>query len=84
MYKTTAIAAAAAFIASTTLVTAFYAPNPIEVSRSVQLVQAKKDDMKKDAMPMNDKGKDTMAKDNMGKKDDMKKDTMMKDDKMKK
>jgi hypothetical protein len=74
------LAAAAAFIASTTLVTAFYAPSVSDIS-NVRLAQAKMDDkMKKDEMTKDDK----MAKDTMAKDDKMKKDEMMKDDKMKK
>jgi len=78
MNRTTALFAAAAFFASTTLVTAFYA-SPIDVPGNVQLAQAKKDDMKKDAMPMDDK----MKKEKM-EKEKMDKEKMMKDDKMKK
>ena len=76
-----AFIAAAAFLSSTTLVTAFYAPAAPDFS-NIQLAQAKMDDkMKKDEMMKDDK----MAKDKMAKDDKMKKDDkMMKDDKMKK
>jgi pentapeptide MXKDX repeat protein len=78
MNRTIALAAAAAFLASTTLVTAFYAPG-VRAPSNVQFAQAMKDDMKKDYMAKDDMKKDTMAKDDMKKKDDMmKKDDMKK------
>lgn len=71
-----AVLAAAAFIGSTSLVTAFYAPK-LSGPSHVQLVQDKmKDDMKKDTMSKDDK----MAKDKMD-KDKMEKDKMMDDKK---
>jgi hypothetical protein len=69
-----AFIAAAAFLGSTTLVMAFYAPATSNIS-SVQLAQAKMDDKAK---------KDDMTKDDKMAKDKTEKDKMMKDDKMKK
>jgi hypothetical protein len=80
MKAPTAFIAAAAFLGSTTLVMAFYAPATPGIS-SVQLAQAKMDDKtKKDDMMKDDK----MAKDKMDKDKMSKDDKMMKDDKMKK
>ena len=71
------LAAAAAFIASTSLALAFYAPSRHDVS-SVQLAQGKMEE-KKDTMMKDDKMKKDTMKDDMKKKDDtMKKDTMKK------
>ena len=75
-----ALIAAAAFIGSTSLVAAFYAPDLGDVS-SVQLVQDKMKDKKMMEEEMKD---EKMAKDKMMKDDKMKDEKMMKDDKMKK
>ena len=69
-----AFIAAAAFLGSTTLVTAFYAPVAPDIS-SVHLAQAKMDDKAK---------KEEMTKEDKMAKEKMEKDKMMKDDKMKK
>jgi predicted GIY-YIG superfamily endonuclease len=75
MNRTIALAAAAAFLASTTLVTAFYAP-AVQAPSNVQLVQTKEEMMKKE---------EAMKKEEMMKKEEaMKKEEMMKKDAMKK
>ena len=77
MKKAIVLAAAAAFIASTSLALAFYTPSRHDVPL-VQLAQAKMEE-KKDTMMKDDmKKKDTMMKDDMKKKDDMMKKDMMK------
>jgi uncharacterized protein involved in copper resistance len=78
MKTPTAFIAAAAFLGSTTLVTAFYAPATPDIS-SVQLAQAKMDDKaKKEEMTKDDKmAKEKMAKEKM-EKEKMEKDKMKK------
>ncbi|MEX2128235.1 MAG: hypothetical protein WD871_08330 [Xanthobacteraceae bacterium] len=73
-----AFVAAAVFIGSTTLVTAFYAPSLSDIS-NVQLVQDKMTDKKKEEMMKEEK----MKEEKMAKDEKMKKDEMMKDDKKK-
>jgi pentapeptide MXKDX repeat protein len=74
-----ALVAAFAFLGSTTLVTAFFAPR-LDQPSHVQFAQDKMKDDKMKADAMKD---DKMAKDKM-EKDKMEKDKMMKDDKTKK
>ena len=78
MKKAIVLAAAAAFIASTSFSLAFYTPSRHDVPL-VQLAQAKMDDKKETMMKDDKMKKDAMMKDDMKKKDDMmKKDTMKK------